>query len=449
MDGSTPISLLSQEYTEEQYKKRNPDGWAMLKRPRRKTDPDEMHDALRQLSRISASKTPSPVEESFKEDGLFSKHPKSESKDGDRAVPPKPESKDEDPEDRITAEARLFELQDNKCVQILLPSIYILTLRFRSSRSTSPMIPTVQPTPRVTGAYIDTPASAIRKKNVSVSPFKRDISPDNTPRPKRNVINTARPASAAEDVLKLQGQLQDNTLDDFANITAGSFSDREVDPLEENENEILNRINKSMKMTSSSIRDARLGIERLEQQVSSSGMTASKNPSNIETLEAKVAQLEQQVTGASVAIRSTPDESNLNIHLNLKFRVPKLWTYNAKLRPDARRNWKLTWIGFFLVTFFTWLMVETATCAKYCHPKESSVNNWSYSDPFFPWAIPTKLDQLTGKVVSLTIEGMLDISGELNNGPYSANDWWMGRDGPIGIVNDNERYEYFDDDDML
>lgn len=311
------------------------------------------------------------------------------------------------------------------------------------------MIPNVQPTPRVTGAYIDTPTPGPKKRDVSLSPFKREISPDTTPRQRRNVINTARPVSAAEDVLKLQGQLQDNTLDEFANFVAESFSDRETDPLEENENEILNRINRSMKITSSSIRDARQGIERLEQQVSSSVAAASKNPTNIETLVIKVAQLEQQVTSASVAIGSNPDEPNLNIHLNLKFRVPKIWTYNAKPRPDARRNWKLTWIGFFLVAFLTWLMVETATCATYCHPKESTVNNWSFSDPFFPWAIPTKLDQLTGRIVSSAIEGILDIQDGLNGVPYSANDWWMGRDGPVGIVNDNERYEYFDDDIMI
>ena len=160
MDGSTPISLLSQEYTEEQYKKHNPEGWAMLKRPRRKTDPDEMHDTLRQLSRISASKTPSPVEEAFKENGLFPKSSKPEfkyedraeiykpeTKDRGRAVPAKSESKDEDPEDRITAEARLFELQDNKCVkipasQLILhsnPSLQVVTINISndSERSTN------------------------------------------------------------------------------------------------------------------------------------------------------------------------------------------------------------------------------------------------------------------------------------------------------------------------
>jgi len=141
MDGSTRVSLLSQEYTEEQYKKRDPEGWAMLKQPRRKTDPDEMHDALRQLSRLSASKTPSPVGKPFNEDDLFPRVPlpepkielraahktsepkmeeqKPESIDEHRIIPRKAESKDEDPEDRITAEARLFELQDNKCVHNL------------------------------------------------------------------------------------------------------------------------------------------------------------------------------------------------------------------------------------------------------------------------------------------------------------------------------------------
>lgn len=131
MDGSTPISLLSQEYTEEQYKKRNPEGWAMLKEPRRRSGPDEMHDALQKLSRISTSKSPSPIEESFRKNDLFPKSSTPElkyedhaatqnaqSRNGDRAISTKSESKDEDPEDRITAEARLFELQDSKYVQI-------------------------------------------------------------------------------------------------------------------------------------------------------------------------------------------------------------------------------------------------------------------------------------------------------------------------------------------
>jgi len=311
------------------------------------------------------------------------------------------------------------------------------------------MIPTVQQTPRVTGAYIETPTPGPKKRGLSNSRSRKEKSPDNTPRPVRTVINTARPASAAEDIAELQGQLQDQTLDDFANFVAEAASDHETDPPNEKENDILSRINRSMKKTSSSIRDARQGIERLEQQVSSSVAAASKNPSNIETLETKLAQLEQRVIGAGIAIRSSPDDPDMKMHLNLKLPFPKLWRYTSKSRLDARRNWKLTWSGLLLAAFFTWLMVETATCATYCHPKESFVNNWSHTDPFFPWALPTKLDQWTGGLFSSAIGDILDMHDGSNNGPYSANDWWMGRDGPVGIVNDNDRYEYFDDDIMI
>ncbi|KAH8593375.1 hypothetical protein B0O99DRAFT_688591 [Bisporella sp. PMI_857] len=343
-----------------------------------------------------------------------------------RSIDSKSDTKEEDPEDRITAEAKLFELQDNK-----------------SSRSPSPMIPTVKQTPKVTGAYIETPTPGLKKKDLAVSSdTERPASPDATPRPKekqprRAIVNTARPTSAAEDVRRMQGELEDATLDNFADFVAEPFSDRDIES-KFDETQTLERINRSMKKTSSSIRDARRGIERLEQQVTSVTATDKKK----DNFEERVASIEERLATVSKQMKTV----NENFHiLEFKVAVPRLWKQNST--QGTSRKWRLTWLGLVLVLLLTWFTAETAMCARFCHPKASSTYvNWHPDDPFFPWAIPTKLDQWTGKVASSALSGLW--KGR-SYGTNTASDWWIGREGPIGINYSLAEVDYFDYDELV
>ncbi|KAN0117179.1 hypothetical protein V8E51_003156 [Hyaloscypha variabilis] len=421
-----------------------------------------------------------------------------------RSTTSTPPKSDVDPEERITAEAKLFELADNKSERNSIRA---------PSRSPSPSDdgkcdetprpkadPMSLPTPKVTGAYVETPAPSTRKprKSRSISPtyeivneindlpttsnsnvtkansrrnsaggavernqqLSRDTSSQSeitkqqsNPRTSRPaLINTATPASVAEDLrsIAMEEQYEDSTLDDFENMLESETTthlnnttllapliDLEYDergrPLsaEERERRIernrLDRMNQQLKNTSSSIRDAKHGIERLEHQVASA--TYSSNP-----------YLTDQAY----------------IHINIRIPVPRLTVENP-IRQDRgrfgwRRTWKFTWVGLILFLFGLWYIAESAMCSVYCHPKQSSRNTWHPSDPFFPWAIPTKIDQWTGKVGSNVLQSVvqwldIDFNFRGTNGYMSGRDWWEGRSGPApsfrtdsGSMYDDEEY---------
>ncbi|KAE9376721.1 hypothetical protein N431DRAFT_435954 [Stipitochalara longipes BDJ] len=420
-----------------------------------------------------------------------------------RSTTSTPPKSDVDPEERITAEAKLFELADNKSERNSIRA---------PSRSPSPSDdgkcdetprpkadPLSLPTPRVTGAYIETPAPSTRKprKSGSISPTYEIVNEINDLQTLSNnsttqqssrrtsaarseqrnqqtrdtssqpeitkqkselrisrpaLINTATPASVAEDLrsIAMEEQYEDSTLDDFENILESENTthlnnttmlapiiDLEYNerghPLsaEERERRIerlrLDRMNQQLKNTSFSIRDAKHGIERLEHQVAASNYTP------------------------------TPVlDDQLYLQINLKIPVPRLVVATPieenQGRFGWRRTWKFTWVGLILFLFGLWYVAESAMCSVYCHPKQSSRNTWHPSDPFFPWAIPTKIDQWTGKAGSNVLQNVvrwLDIGLNIRgtNGYMSANDWWEGRGGPApsfrtdsGSMYDDEEY---------
>ncbi|KAH8662845.1 hypothetical protein BGZ60DRAFT_530004 [Tricladium varicosporioides] len=419
------------------------------------------------------------------------------------STPPK---SDVDPEERITAEARLFDLQDNPSERNSLRAL---------SRSPSPsndgkndldqtprprVDPLSLPTPKVTGAYIETPAPTVQKTRQARSNSSPEATTINEldipavstkrgrgssrasttstgsrsqlrsqgtapraatparPRPQSNqprktqpLINSKRPPTAIETRrrLEMEGGYEDSTIDDFDALLEQDAAttdilntnrdkplletmyDEKGQPLSQREVErriermMLEKMNKNLRHTSSSIRDARQGIERLEHQVSTTAWPAM--------------------------------ERN-NEYLYVKIPIPKLYTYNpdppTTQEPDTRRrNWKLTWFGLVLAIFVAWFFAETAMCEVYCHPTQSTHNNWHPSDPFFPWAIPTKLDHWTGEIVSRSWSALDRKLGppKRNRGrqTLTAKDWWQGRDGPVGIVRDYTSVRAVNDDEIV
>ncbi len=422
-----------------------------------------------------------------------------------RSTASTPPKSDVDPEERITAEAKLFELPDNKSERNSIRA---------PSRSPSPSDdgkydetprpkadPLSLPTPKVTGAYTETPAPSTRRsrKSRSISPTYEIVnetidvavsSKNNNTKPgsRRNsaarpderadqtsrnttsqlvttkqqskprtlrpaIINTATPASVAEDLrfIAKEEQYEDSTLDDFENMLESDVTTHLIDNMTNLANPVdleyderghplsaevrerrlerlrLDRMNQQLKNTSFSIRDAKHGIERLEQQVASS-------------------------------FTSTPVlDDQVYLQINLKIPVPRLIVSTPIDRNGGRfgwrRGWKFTWVGLIMFLFGLWYVAESAMCSVYCHPKQSSRNTWQPSDPFFPWAIPTKLDQWTGNVGGNVLKRVVQwIDIDLpnlrgTNGYMGANDWWEGRNGPAPIV--SSFAGTFDDDEYI
>ncbi|RFU33089.1 Fructose-bisphosphate aldolase, partial [Scytalidium lignicola] len=443
---------------------------------------DQYRDTLRSLARIastSPSSSPSdrPVENDRKanEDKLASKKtekldlPVSEAEKKRYSTSSDTLKSDIDPEERIVQEQKLFDLPDEKPEK-------------NSARTSSPPPDESEdletprpkrnvlsmPTPKVTGAYIETPAPTIQRPSTSPSrspPLKvkkesdddmtanpsedarrRQLSDNelesNTSRPSSSnsdatitkprarppMVNTAKRASVSDDLnhIRKEIDMDDSTLDDFDAIIEAQGNgvsdnttilediiDLEYDhtgrPLTQKQKErrlellTLERMNKSLKSTSTSITEAKRGIERLEKKVSASASAAAAATS--------------ASTPKSNAHHSHADcpecAANSSVY-HFSIPIPRLLT--PERTGSGRRN--LTWFGLITLIFSVWYVSESVMCEYFCHPTYSSSNNWSPSDPFFPYAIPTKLDQWTGEVVS----GALDM---VSNAVWSA--WTDGK----------------------
>ncbi|CZR62005.1 uncharacterized protein PAC_11902 [Phialocephala subalpina] len=232
-------------------------------------DKDEMRDILRRLSRVSMS--------------------------------PAPERTAEDPEDRITAEAKLFEPAEKS------------------------------------------------------GPPSDDDEDDNEEEPTNEGHSKPTLTTAAEDLrdLQIEAGIEDSTTVDEPK------TERPLD----NYDIFLARMEQRLRNTSTSLRDTRHGIERLEKEVSSRDS--------------------MEVDGGGECI-----------HIHIKFPIPK-WKAESP-RVIGTLGWLFLMM---LVLFATWYVAESVTCYLYCKPIYSSYGGWSPSDPVFPWALPTKLYQLLGDIV--------------------------------------------------
>jgi hypothetical protein len=420
---------------------------------------DDSWDALRKLAKV-ASPSPSPSVEQQDE-----KLPKEARKHSERPVLSKRSStastpkSDVDPEERIQAEASLFELPDLKYDP---NSTRNPSLERDGSLEATPrprVDPLSLPTPVVTGAYIDTPAPRGRLPRISrrassepdiddvlqdevsrlaIKDFIRNSSSrsgsankvnnasqsarDRLPGPLSShpvdrariakprsrsrplLTNTANPASVKDDLRRIQqeAQIEDSTLDNFDELLAAEGDDpnsttiMEVPldlerdskgrPLSEKERErrqeisAYERMAKSIKSGLLNIRDAKRGIERLEDRVSSSPepMVHTHNHHHCTAC------------------------ASLDPWYHVTFSVPKLWVKD----PTSLTGVRFTWWGLPLVLFITWFILESLTCEYICHPKYAIVNEWHPSDPFWGWALPTLVDRWTGGILKFCIKYM-------------------------------------------
>jgi hypothetical protein len=448
---------------------------------------DDSWENLRRLSRV-LSATPSPAasklaerpsDESLKNLNRLSADIKRLS---GASTPPK---SDIDPEERIVSEVSLFALQDDKPERN--------SLRTPSPAGDDGVDETPRhkpdsltvPTPVVTGAYIDTPATRGRQPKISrpsspplatgdtlhdevsrlcrkdfmrgsssqSSTSRKDArtvqrgtehgashlssssaaqSPRRKPsqRSRPPLVNSAHLTSAEDDLRAIQQAAEDSTLDDFDGLILASEDDSDpnsttiMEPLtdlekdekgqplsaeeRERRREILAiaRMNKTIKSGLVSIRDAKRGIERLEDQVSSTPEPFEHN--------------HDQHSCPKCAL----DNSNSSF-VYMRVPTPRLWT-----RDDTKlAGVQFTWLGLFLVLFATWFFLESATCEAICHPQYAATNDWHIDDPFWGWAIPTLLDRSTGGVIGYGLKNIPQLALWI----FSL---WNDRSGGVSGVND-------------
>ncbi|KUJ07983.1 uncharacterized protein LY89DRAFT_691301 [Mollisia scopiformis] len=178
--------------------------------------------------------------------------------------------------------------------------------------------------------------------------------------------------------------------------------------------------------TLESIHDAKEGIERLEEKVSAvpdipavpivptvSSIAAIPVVPTVPDIPAvPVAPTVPDIPAAPIVptVSNIPADSVISTVSNIpavpnvpqsqekpaiKFNVELGFNLNAP-------SWKAVWSFMFLLfmLFMGWLLLEAAMCGAYCKPKYSSTGHFKVSDPLFPNALPTKLDEWTGERVS-------------------------------------------------
>ncbi|KZZ98863.1 hypothetical protein AAL_02414 [Moelleriella libera RCEF 2490] len=224
------------------------------------------------------------------------------------------------------------------------------------------------------------------------------------PRKRPPLKNTSKLPSVKDDLLELQRQhnMDDSTVDDLEDILAGrkqpspqlkdllerlpaSAEDEKTDDqfqaiaeevkqeaLSDEEKDmsaghmaIVSKMSKTLTSGLTSIRDAKLGIQRLEDQVAHQ-------------------QQQKPATGAQrpKAAMSPPP--------SVPIALPQLHATTSRTR--------FTLLGLLVALFSVWYASEWAMCAKYCRPTSCDASApciYSWDDPVFGRALPVKLDQWT------------------------------------------------------
>ncbi|TPX17484.1 uncharacterized protein E0L32_003127 [Thyridium curvatum] len=243
------------------------------------------------------------------------------------------------------------------------------------------------------------------------------------PRSKSPLINSAKPPSVRDDLMEIhrQNQIDDSTLDDFAELMASANlqipadvalraleadvddddnddSDEQQEKKEkqkqkaaaqtittkrETELETFDRMNSRLQSGLLGIQTAKRGIERLEDQVSHAQV---QTPAVAAGEKAKLkAEDECHICTTTAATAAASPQQAPATYLHL--RLPTLYRRNPL---------RLTLLGLAALLLALWLAAESAACARYCRPEYCAPGRdcaWSPDDPSFGAALPVKLDQ--------------------------------------------------------
>ncbi|KAI2621169.1 hypothetical protein GGR54DRAFT_600457 [Hypoxylon sp. NC1633] len=385
-----------------------------------------------------------------------------------------------DPTDRIEAEMKLFAPLDNYSEKgsVRAPSPIPSEPAEEETPRPNKIDPLTQPTPRVTGAYVETPAttrvkpesrtdvkaasddhnqvsdnSGLRKRvtsepsnedsvkqeenNETITSRRASIprsssvpttsrrarSASRRRRPRRPVINTAKPPSVKDDIRTIlrMNQIDDSTLEDFDSILA----DEEIkeEELEQMVNDTIHKIDsdsdapglsdwdrelqfydkmsKSLKTGLLGIRSAKKGIERLEDTVSHPKQKAEQVPSDPKTSNPKTETHKPAIPSDVAAAQAY---------------IPALYQKSPRFR--------LTKFGLLTLIATIWYILESVFCSLYAPQYNCTPDlpcDWSPHEPYFPYAMPFMLDEWAtgGKGRALTWK----IGEEMGDMFAEVSDW--------------------------
>ncbi|KAI1137812.1 hypothetical protein F5Y05DRAFT_62796 [Hypoxylon sp. FL0543] len=389
-----------------------------------------------------------------------------------------------DPLDRIEGELRLFAPLDNYSEKgsVRGPSPVPSEPAEEETPRPHKVDPLTQPTPRVTGAYVETPATIKIKQeshsDVRNMPEVKDQLPNKIPeirsrssgevlngeiikqegsgvnisrsalaprsssmptaprrlrsasrrrRPLRPLINTAKPPSVKDDIRAIlrMNDIDDSTLEDFDSILA----DQEIneEELQKMVDDTMNKIDDDLDFPGLSEQNSELEvIDRLSKSLKTGLLGIRSAKKGIERLEDKVMHTEHKADQAHADLTISSSKSETSIPANpdgsstVLLALPALYRKSPKLRP--------TKLGVLALTMFLWYILESIFCILYtteydCTPQLPCV--WSPNEPYFPYAMPFMLDEWAtgGKGRELTWK----LGEEMGDLFADVSDWVMNR----------------------
>jgi len=370
---------------------------------------------------------------------------------------------DSDPTERIEGEMQLFAPLENHSEKGSLrapsPSPSPEADDVEETPRPAKPDPLTQPTPRVTGAFVDTPLTVkpgrsgrlpivavptlrveghtgtasssdplIRDNDVNPLfrgrktcgsaqnlrhglPAKDDRVPGrpssvpgrrrskSLPRAHSTLLNSARPPTVKDDLLEIQraNHFEDSTLDDLADLLGNQDND---------EDDSVRRGAQSEPGTTSLLERKREleAYDRMSKSLTTGLLGIRSAKQGIERLEDKVSHVGPKGSETDTAdpLNPTAERSCQNCHDSAS-PTGSSFTYIQLPFPrlwHGRPRFRLTFIGLVLFLLSLWYIAESAMCALYCKPQvcyPGQTCDWSPDDPRWGYSIPIKLDQwLTG-----------------------------------------------------
>ncbi|KAL2020163.1 hypothetical protein VTK56DRAFT_8687 [Thermocarpiscus australiensis] len=358
---------------------------------------------------------------------------------------------DSDPTERIEGEMKLFAPLENQSERgsLRAPSPEPEGEAIAETPKSTKSDPLTQPTPRVTGAYVETPATVKVEKHENsatvpvtdnrgteshASSLRRpstygSLDPksallrggrDGTAarQPKRTqssrgdrllgrsaslsrrrsrslsrgrapLTNSANPPTVKDDLLEIQrvNQIEDSTLDDIADLLSlQDHEDLRLGSRKEDPEDDREKELQAYDRMSRSLKTGLLGIRTAKQ--------------GIERLEDKVLHADTKNTP-----HPPPDGSIGGAPASCPVchdRQPPAYTSMAYVHLPLPRLWyrkphfRFTLLGLALFLFSLWYIAESWMCFLYCKPQycyPGTPCDWSPDDPTWGYAIPVKLDQ--------------------------------------------------------
>ncbi|OTA99664.1 hypothetical protein M426DRAFT_324915 [Hypoxylon sp. CI-4A] len=362
-----------------------------------------------------------------------------------------------DPTDRIEAEMNLFAPLDSYSEKgsIRAPSPVSEPAEEETLRANK-INPLTQSTPRVTGAYVETPATIKVKQenylddekitdvpdnaldlkaldtvhesrsrstsgpvngdpvkleeNADAKPFKKASMPRSSSmpttsaharstsrrrRPARQLINTAKPPSVKDDIRTIlkMNQIDDSTLEDFDSILA----DQEIDDeeLKQMVDDTIDKIDNDLDLSELSERDRELQIyDRMSKTLRTGLLGIQSAKKGIERLEDKVTHTEHKAD----QVRTDLKASSAKPEMPLPASSSDSPLIVATIPALYRRSHKLrpTKLGVLALTTLIWYILESIFCTMYTTPYNCTREypcEWSPNEPYFPYAMPFMLDE--------------------------------------------------------